>query len=55
MANRQERLAWFREARLGTFIHRGVTSVVQRGTWIRRREKIPAEGYSRQRHRLDPS
>ena len=55
MANRQERLAWFREARFGAFIHRGVTSVVQRGTWIRGREKIPAEEYARQRHRLDLS
>ena len=47
MAARDEKLKWFRAARFGMFIHWGVYSVIKRGTWIRHRERIPADEYTR--------
>lgn len=39
--------AWFNEARYGLFIHWGAYSVAARGEWVRNRERIPQEEYSR--------
>jgi len=52
MATRDKRLKWFREARFGMFIHWGVYSLIRRGTWVRNRERIPAEEYARYARRF---
>jgi alpha-L-fucosidase len=38
---------WFNEARYGLFIHWGAYSVAARGEWVRNRECIPQEEYTR--------
>lgn len=42
----QERLAWWREAGFGMFIHWGVYAIPGRGEWIRYQEHIPDEEYA---------
>jgi len=42
-----DRLAWWREARFGMFIHFGLYSLASRGEWIMYYEHIPAEEYAR--------
>ncbi len=38
---------WFNEARYGLFIHWGAYSVAARGEWVRNRERIPQDEYTR--------
>ena len=40
-----DRLAWFREARFGMFIHWGLYSLLGRGEWVMNREQIPGAEY----------
>jgi alpha-L-fucosidase len=40
-----DRLAWWRDARFGMFIHFGVYATLGRGEWVRSREKISDEAY----------
>ena len=42
-----DRLAWWKEARFGMFIHFGVYSLVSHGEWIYYQEHIPQEEYAR--------
>ena len=44
-AERDARMAWWREARFGMFIHWGVYAVPARGEWVMHSEKIPIEEY----------
>ena len=44
-ATRKERMAWWREAKLGLFIHYGIYSCYGRGEWIKLREGISREEY----------
>ena len=45
-ATRERRLAWWREAKLGLFIHYGIYSCYGRGEWIKLREGISQEEYT---------
>lgn len=40
-----EDLKWWRDARIGMFIHWGLYSILGRGEWVRFNEKIPKEEY----------
>lgn len=41
------RVAWWREARFGMFIHFGIYSVAGRGEWVRFAEQIPQREYAK--------
>lgn len=45
-ATREERLAWFKEARLGMFIHYGLFSVLGHGEWAQVQENFRPEEYA---------
>ena len=47
MADEHERLCWFREARLGLFVHWGLYSQLGRHEWVMNRERIPLGDYER--------
>ena len=44
-ASRDERLAWFREARFGMFVHFGLYAMYGRNEWVWALENIPKEEY----------
>ena len=41
----EKRVAWFRHARFGMFIHFGLYSIPGRGEWVRSDEQMPEEEY----------
>lgn len=41
-----ERMAWWREATFGMFIHYGLYSITGRHEWVMNRERIPVEEYA---------
>lgn len=41
----EKRMAWFRDARFGMFIHWGLYAIPARGEWVRSVERIPEEEY----------
>ncbi len=43
----QQRIAWYREARFGMFIHWGLYAIPARGEWVRSEERMPEEEYDR--------
>ena len=43
----QQRIAWWREARFGMFLHWGVYSIPGRGEWVQWNEQIPVNRYAR--------
>jgi alpha-L-fucosidase len=45
-ATRAQRLAWWRAARFGMFIHFGVYSTIQRHEWVMEEEAIPVSEYA---------
>jgi len=45
---------WFADARLGLFIHWGLYSVAARHEWVRHRERLTDEEYSRYFRHFDP-
>ncbi len=45
--DRERRLAWFREARYGMFIHWGLYSQLGRHEWVMNRERIPLAEYEK--------
>lgn len=45
IADRQQRMAWWHEARFGMFIHWGLYSLQGRGEWAMNRERIPIAEY----------
>jgi alpha-L-fucosidase len=49
------RIAWWREARFGMFIHFGLYSVLGRGEWVQWNEQIPVEEYARLADQFDPT
>ncbi len=51
---RPDRLAWFREARFGLFIHRGVYSRIGREEWARELLQIPWAEYQRYARNFKP-
>lgn len=46
-ATRDERMAWWREARFGIFVHYGLYSQLERMEWVQARENIPVEEYEK--------
>ena len=46
-ASRRRRLAWFRRARFGMFIHWGIYAQLGRCEWVLNRERIPPAEYER--------
>lgn len=46
-AVRDARMAWWREARFGMFIHFGLYAIPGRGEWVQWNEQIPLEEYAR--------
>lgn len=45
--SREESLRWFREAKLGMFIHWGVYALLEKGEWIQEVEGIQGEEYEK--------
>lgn len=54
MSEREERIKWFLEDRLGMFIHWGLYSIPARGEWVRSREKMSIEEYQPFFDEFDP-
>ena len=50
----EERTKWFREAKLGMFIHWGVYSMIGRGEWVMHVEQIPVEEYEKLYPKFNP-
>ena len=46
-ATRDRRMAWWREARFGMFIHYGLYSQLGRNEWVQLHENIPRDEYAR--------
>ncbi len=46
-ATRDARMAWWREARFGMFIHFGLYAIPGRGEWVQWNEQIPIEEYAK--------
>ena len=42
-----EKKQWWRDAKIGMFVHWGLYSILGRGEWVRFNEKIPDEEYTR--------
>lgn len=53
-AVRAARVAWWREARFGIFIHWGLYALPGRGEWVQWSEQIPVSEYARLADRFDP-
>jgi alpha-L-fucosidase len=50
----QQRLAWWREARFGMFLHWGVYSIPARGEWAQWSEQIPVNEYAKLADQFHP-
>ncbi len=53
-SDQERRLAWFRDARFGMFIHWGLYSILGRHEWAMNRERIPVEEYEPLADQFDP-
>ena len=53
-AHAAERIAWWREARFGMFIHWGVYSIPGRGEWVQWNEQIPESEYAKLAGEFNP-
>lgn len=51
---REQRMAWFREARFGMFVHYGLYSVLGRHEWARAFECIPKDEYEQLADKFNP-
>lgn len=49
-----QRIAWFREARFGMFLHWGVYSIPGRGEWAQWNEQIPVDEYAKLAGQFNP-
>ena len=49
-----DRLAWFKEAKFGMFIHWGIYAVLGRGEWIMHNERIPKHEYEKLVSQFNP-
>ncbi len=50
----EARMAWWRQAKFGMFIHWGLYSILGRGEWVMNREKIPVAEYAKLAKRFNP-
>ncbi|MCC5850114.1 MAG: alpha-L-fucosidase [Verrucomicrobia bacterium] len=53
-ATRNERMAWWREARYGMFVHFGLYALLGRNEWAMALESIPVEEYEKLADRFNP-
>jgi alpha-L-fucosidase len=53
-AQREARIAWWREARFGLFIHWGLYAIPGRGEWVQWNEQIPNEEYAKLAGEFNP-
>jgi alpha-L-fucosidase len=53
-SNAAQRIAWWREARFGMFLHWGVYSIPGRGEWVQWQEQIPVEEYAKLADQFHP-
>lgn len=53
-ATRDERMAWWREARFGMFIHYGLYSLLGRQEWVMAHENQPVEEYEKLADQFHP-
>ena len=53
-ANAESRIAWWRQARFGMFIHWGVYSIPGRGEWVQWNEQIPVGEYAKLADQFHP-
>jgi alpha-L-fucosidase len=49
-----QRIAWWREARFGMFLHWGVYSIPGRGEWVQWSEQIPVDQYAKLADQFHP-
>ena len=54
-AAREARLAWWREARFGMFVHFGLYAIPGRGEWVQWEEQIPNEEYAKLADQFNPT
>src|ERR1035438_3287147 len=54
-ASAAQRIAWWREARFGMFLHWGVYSIPGRGEWVEWAEQIPVDQYAKLAGQLNPA
>lgn len=54
-AQRDERMAWWREARFGMFIHFGLYAIPGRSEWVQWNEQIPVEEYAKLAQQFNPT
>lgn len=50
----ERRMAWYREARFGMFLHWGLYAIPARGEWVRSVERMPEERYRPYFDEFDP-
>ncbi len=50
----EDRMAWWREAKFGMFIHWGIYSIPARGEWVMFCERIPKEKYKKFAKKFNP-
>lgn len=50
----EEDMKWWRDARIGMFVHWGLYSILGRGEWVRHNEQIPWEEYTALADEFDP-
>lgn len=50
----EQRMAWYRQARFGMFIHWGLYAIPARGEWVRNYEETPSEDYMPYFEEFDP-
>jgi alpha-L-fucosidase len=53
-SNAARRIAWWRQARFGMFIHWGVYSIPGRGEWVQWNEQIPVSEYAKLADQFNP-
>ena len=53
-SNAGQRIAWWREARLGMFLHWGVYAIPGRGEWVQWDEQIPTDQYAKLADQFHP-
>ncbi|MEM2599390.1 MAG: alpha-L-fucosidase [Thermoproteota archaeon] len=54
MSSRESSVEWFRNARLGIFIHWGIYSILGRGEWVMHNEKMSIQEYEKLANRFNP-
>ncbi len=54
-AARDARVAWWREAKFGMFIHWGLYAISGRGEWVQWNEQIPVHEYAKLADQFNPS